>query len=207
MNTNEIYDEALTSTTQKFKPELSGKALEQLMSRTRGKTFTNQLQLILGKTHPRFNAAIRHYEEYLHSDGVYVRISLLENAEDLLRGLKHKGHVLALATGMNPSLLARLFHDGTLPSDIFEQVASIHDISDPELQKPHPKVLLDLLKNLKLTPKEAAYVGDTCDDVEMAKRCGMLSVAVLTGRLRKRQSQATGADLVLESVLELPKWI
>lgn len=206
MSTNEIYDEALTSTVRTFRPEFPDKELQQVMSKTRGKTYIHQLEMILGSGHPHLNGAIKHYERYLHLDDIFHRISLLEGVEGILMELKRKGYVLAMATGMTPSLLSRLFREGILPN-VFERVANVHDISDTELQKPHPKVLLDLLNSLDISVAEAVYVGDTEDDIEMAKRCGVFSVAVLTGRLKEYQAFAIGADLVLASALELPKWI
>jgi phosphoglycolate phosphatase len=205
LNSNEIYDEALTLTAQEFKPDFPTSALQQLMSQTRGKTFVHQLRRILGDGHPRLEEAIKYYENYIHLESSYRRISSVDEENETLISLKRQGYLLALATGMNPSLLARLFGDGILP-EVFERVASLHDISEPELQKPHPKLLLDVLDGLKLSPAEAIYVGDTADDIEMARRGEVFSVAVLTGRLNEKQAFDAGADLILASILELPKW-
>jgi phosphoglycolate phosphatase len=206
LSTNEIYDEALTLTIRSFKPEFPEERLQQIMMKTRGKTFVHQLRLILGSDYPDLDDAIKFYESYIHLDSVYHRILPLEGVEAVLSEMKSKGYKLAMATGMNPSLLARLFQEGILP-EIFDDVANVHSIADPELQKPNPKILLDLLSTLRLTPAEAVYVGDTEDDVEMAKRCGVFPVAVLTGRLKEKQAHGSGASLILASALELPRWI
>ncbi len=207
MNTNEIYDEALTLAVRSFKSEFSDIELKDLKSSTRGKTFHYQLEKILGIRHPHLGDAVQQYEKYLHSDNIFNRISLLEGTDQVLMTLKHEGYVLAMATGMNPSLLTRLFREKILPNDIFEHIGSIHDISNPELQKPHPKILLDLLSSLKLSPEQVAYIGDTEDDIIMARRSRIFSIAVLTGRLNESHAKTIGADLILTSVLELPKWI
>lgn len=206
MNTNQIYDEALISTVHHFKPKLSDAEIQRVMLSTRGKTFVNQLKMLLGSKHPLLEEAIRHYERYLHRDDIYRRISLLDGVDKVLFDLKGKGYILGMATGMNPSLLDRLFRDGILPG-VFQHVANVHKILEPQFQKPHPKILIDLLDSLDLLPEEAAYIGDTSDDIEMAKKAGVFSIAVLTGWLNKQQALNMRSDLILRSALELPEWI
>jgi phosphoglycolate phosphatase len=206
MNTNQIYDEALISTVRFFKPKLSDKGIQRVMHRTRGKTFVNQLKILLGSEHPLLEEAINHYEKYLHRDDIYRRISLLDGVDKVLFDLKSKGYILGMVTGMNPSLLDRLFRDGILPG-VFQHIENVHKILEPQLQKPHPKILIDLIDVLELLPEEAAFVGDTVDDIEMAKKAGVFSIAVLTGRLNKQRALAIGSDLVIKSALELIEWI
>jgi HAD superfamily hydrolase (TIGR01549 family) len=205
MNSNRIYDEALSAALGHVSGEVSEARLQEIKSTTRGKTFTFQLELYLGSKHPALREAIEFYERFIHSDENYGQFTLLDGVDMVLAELKRRGYVLAMATGMNPSLLERLLADRILP-DIFERIASVHEIRDPSLQKPHPTVLTGLLTAVGLSPDETAYVGDTEDDIRMAKRCGVFAVAVLTGRLTADRSSAVGADLVLESALELPKW-
>jgi phosphoglycolate phosphatase len=204
LNTNEIYDEALFSTSFCYRPAIPLEEIKDIMSKTRGKTFIYQLELILGRKDPNLKAAIQNYENYIHSDEVYSRIKLLEGSSCILWGIKNSGYKLALATGMNPSLMQRLFMDGIIPN-VFDQVSLVHDITNPMLQKPNPKILIDLASSLDISPEEAAYVGDTEDDIQMAKACNMFSIAVLTGRLNRSQALAKGANRVLPSILELPK--
>jgi phosphoglycolate phosphatase-like HAD superfamily hydrolase len=47
-------------------------------------------------------------------------------------------------------------------------------------------------------------VGDHPLDIQVAKRVGAHSAGVLTGRHRARDFEEAGADLILESVKELP---
>lgn len=206
MNTNQIYDEALTSAVYTFKPDVPEEDIRDLMNSTRGKTFTHQLQQLLGSNHSRLDDAVQHYEQYIHREDIFQRINLLDGMSEVLFQLKRKGFVLAMATGMNPSLLDRLFREDILPS-VFEHVARVHDIKNPLFQKPHPKILLDLLKTLQLPAEGTAYIGDTQDDITMAKEAGLYAVSVLTGRLDKTQATALGSNLVLPSAVEILKWI
>lgn len=100
------------------------------------------------------------------------------------------------------------------------------DPSSPiiKLGKPHPFVLLRAL-HLDLEPevycteafqqldrRYAVYIGDAASDIVAAKRCGCLSIAVLTGFTpntsidQQRQSfYDLGCDLVIDSILDLPR--
>lgn len=206
LNTNEIYDEALVSAVRAVEPSMRLPELQGIMSKTRGKTFVHQLRLALGHDHPGLGDAIRLYEQYIHRDDVYARAVPLTGVGECLTRLKREGYTLAMATGMNPSLLSRLFRDRLLP-DVFAAVASVHDIGDAEMQKPHPKLLLDLLSSLGHTPRDATYIGDTEDDIRMAQQSKVFSIAVLTGRIGREQAHATGADLILPSALDLTAWL
>lgn len=206
LNTNEIYDEALNAAVHEVKPDVSQGEIDELTSRTRGKSFKYQLQQLLEDSGPKLNDAIQCYERYVHDEPNFRRIKPLAGIAAFLQNLANSGYVLALATGMNPSLLARLFGEGVLP-EIFRVVGNTHDIADARFQKPHPTLLANILGALRLPPSEAVHVGDTWDDVEMARLTGVYSIAVLTGRLDETQAVAARADLVLDSVLEIPKWL
>lgn len=51
------------------------------------------------------------------------------------------------------------------------------------------------------------YVGDHVHDVEGALAAGILSVSVLTGGSTRRQLEAAGTHVVLDSLLEFPAWL
>lgn len=51
----------------------------------------------------------------------------------------------------------------------------------PAPRKPEPTVLLEMLAELGVHPAEAAYVGDTVVDVQVARNAGVLAVGVSWG--------------------------
>ncbi|HAM16468.1 MAG TPA: HAD family hydrolase [Eggerthellaceae bacterium] len=51
----------------------------------------------------------------------------------------------------------------------------------PAPRKPDPTVLLDMLAELGVRPSEAAYVGDTVVDAQVARNAGVLAVGVSWG--------------------------
>ena len=67
-------------------------------------------------------------------------------------------------------------------------------------RKPHPEPLLVALERLGLAPEEAAYVGDSPEDVLMAHSAGVLAIGV-PGGFPNREALATAApDLLCPSL-------
>lgn len=110
-------------------------------------------------------------------------------------------HRLGLVTSGDKDRVHKQLRDFKL-WDIFEaRVCS----DDTPHRKPHPAPLQLALRRMKLAPDHCVYVGDTPEDLQMARRTGVrAAIAVLgpfpTGdRLRK-----ANPDLLLESIEQLP---
>jgi HAD superfamily hydrolase (TIGR01549 family) len=67
-------------------------------------------------------------------------------------------------------------------------------------RKPHPEPLLAALRRLRLAPEEAAYVGDSPEDVEMARGAGVYAVGI-PGGFPNREALCASAPELLASDL------
>ena len=72
--------------------------------------------------------------------------------------------------------------------------------SDPVEKKPHPQALLLALARLGVAPARAAYVGDSPEDVEMARRAGVWSVGIPGGFPNREALALARPDLLAESL-------
>ncbi len=72
--------------------------------------------------------------------------------------------------------------------------------------KPGAGQLLAFAQVSGLAPEDCAMVGDSLHDLAAARTAGMAGVGVLTG-VAGRDTLAPAADVVLESIAELPDWI
>jgi phosphoglycolate phosphatase len=70
-------------------------------------------------------------------------------------------------------------------------------------KKPAPDALLLALEQLRTEPHEALMVGDSVTDVESARAAG-LPVAIIRGGYTQIPADELGADLVCDSLLDLP---
>ena len=76
---------------------------------------------------------------------------------------------------------------------------------DTEEKKPHPAPLLLALEKMKLRAKECVYVGDTPEDLAMARGVGMRAIAVLGTFPTEKRLRAAKPEFLLGGVQELPR--
>lgn len=71
-------------------------------------------------------------------------------------------------------------------------------------KKPHPAPLQLALDKMRLDPDACIYVGDTAQDLQMAQRAGVRSIAVLGPFPTENQLRAARPEFLLRSIQELP---
>ncbi len=76
---------------------------------------------------------------------------------------------------------------------------------DTPEKKPHPAPLRLALQKLHLEPSACVYVGDSPEDLQMAKSAGVRAIAVLSSFATEKRLRAARPDLLLESIRELPE--
>jgi D-glycero-D-manno-heptose 1,7-bisphosphate phosphatase len=127
----------------------------------------------------------------LHDAG-YVLV-LVTNQPDIARGTQTRAEVNRMH--------ARLRE--VLPLD--DIVMCVHDDDDNcRCRKPQPGMLLDAADRLGLDLSVSVCVGDRWRDVEAARRAGVRAVFV---ECHYDEPAATGADLIVGSLLEAVPWI
>jgi len=88
---------------------------------------------------------------------------------------------------------------------LWEHFAARVCSGDTRLRKPHPAPLRLALRHMKLQPDETVYVGDSPEDLEMARRAGVrAAIAVLGPFPTEKRLRAAKPDVLLESIEELP---
>ena len=71
---------------------------------------------------------------------------------------------------------------------------------DVERRKPDPQPVLRGLEVLGVSPAEAAYVGDSPEDVEMARGAGVYVVGVPGPFPNREELKASAPDIVCDSL-------
>jgi phosphoglycolate phosphatase-like HAD superfamily hydrolase len=71
--------------------------------------------------------------------------------------------------------------------------------------KPHPAAVLWTAVQLGLPPEGLLMVGDTTVDIRAGRAAGTQTVGVLCGFGDRRDLQGAGADVILESTVDLPE--
>jgi phosphoglycolate phosphatase len=124
---------------------------------------------------------------------------LLPGARRVLRQLA-RGFVLGLvSSGDRDRVTAQLRRFGL--SSLFAACVCSEDATR---RKPHPEPLRVAISQLGLRPEACVYIGDSSEDIEMARRAGVHAIAVLGRYPTHRQVYAAHPDAVLQSIRELP---
>jgi phosphoglycolate phosphatase len=78
---------------------------------------------------------------------------------------------------------------------------------DAPRKKPHPAPLMLALRQLRADPADCVYVGDTQEDVEMARRAGVRPIGVLGPFPTAQRIRAARPAALLRSIRLLPTYL
>jgi pyrophosphatase PpaX len=121
-------------------------------------------------------------------------VDLIDGARAALEALARAGVTQAIVTsGSRPRIERELVAHGLS----FAEVVCGHDTAR---RKPHPDPLHLALSRLGVSPSEAAYVGDSPEDVLMAKAASVYAVAVPGAYPNREALHAAGADVIAEDL-------
>lgn len=127
---------------------------------------------------------------------------LFEGVCDLLRELEAEGYLLAIATGKGRRGLDHVLEQTGL-AHLFHATRTV----DEAFSKPHPQMLLDILDELGVSPRDAVMIGDTTYDLEMARNAGTAAVGVCTGSHCREELERLGPVACLDGVVGLREWL
>ena len=128
------------------------------------------------------------------------RAKLLPGARRVLAQLARR-HALGLVTSGDHDRVHRQLHEFKL----WHRFAALVCSGDTRLRKPHPAPLRLALRLMGLGPADPIYVGDSPEDLEMARSAGVrAAIAILGPFPTEKRLRAAKPDLLLESITELP---
>ncbi len=125
-------------------------------------------------------------------------VALIDGVRDALRELAERGIDAAIVTSGSRGRVTREIRAHGLAGAIRECVFG----SDVTRKKPHPEALHLCIERLRVDPADAVYVGDSPEDVEMARAAGIFSVAVPGGYPNREALIASRPDAMYASVRE-----
>ncbi len=147
--------------------------------------------------YPELGQRFRHH--YLASEH---ELSLFEGALDMLAALKGRHHWLAVATGKNRAGLDRVLASSDL-GHMFDGTRT----ADETRSKPHPQMLLELMREFGVDPERTLMIGDTTHDLLLAQNAGAASVGVSFGAHDHETFAEHKPLFVAHSMRELHDWL
>jgi HAD superfamily hydrolase (TIGR01549 family) len=123
-------------------------------------------------------------------------VVLIDGARDALQRVRRAGLRAGIVTSGDRARVGRELDDLGVAS-LFEVVVCAEDIV---YRKPHPEALRLALDKLGIQPAEAVYVGDSPEDVQMARAAGVMAVGI-PGGFPNRDALEAARPEVLEASL------
>jgi len=125
---------------------------------------------------------------------------LMSATRKVLRQLNNR-HTLGLVSSGDRDRVSRQLREFRLTRVFRTRVLG----GDTEEKKPHPAPLLKALKEMKAEARQCVYVGDTPEDVEMARAAGVRAIAVLGPFPTEKRLRAVRPEILLNGLQELPQ--
>lgn len=138
--------------------------------------------------------------QFIYADNTPAQ--LFEGVEAMLTTLSNRGYYLAIATGKSRSGLDQLL----TALDLHHRFHASR-CADETCSKPDPRMLVEILTDLDVEPRQTLMIGDTAFDIQMAKYAGMDAVAVSHGAHTRRQLLAAKPLALLENITNLLSWL
>ncbi len=123
---------------------------------------------------------------------------LYPGAEDAIRRLAARGHVLGVATGKSRRGLAM-----TLEHFVLDDYFATLQTADDAPSKPHPAMVEQAIADTGATPETTVVIGDTTFDIEMARAAGAAAIGVEWGYHDTADLLAAGAAAVIATFEDL----
>ena len=125
--------------------------------------------------------------------------NLVDGAAETLQGLHQQGYQLGVVTSGHEQRVCREIKASAL-ADIFEVIVCHEHVVK---RKPDPEGLELALARLSACADNAAYVGDTPEDILMGKRASILTVGVRSDYPTSGRLLDSAPDIHIESIRDL----
>ena len=147
--------------------------------------------------YPELGSRYRHHYMAHHND-----ISLFDGVLSMLIELKARQHWLAVATGKSRQGL-----DAALRAVELQGVFDASRTADETAGKPHPRMLLELMREFGIDPSRVLMIGDTTHDLQMAVNAGCSGVGVSYGAHQPEAFEVLQPRFIAHSVAGLRDWL
>jgi len=121
---------------------------------------------------------------------------------EVIASLHEAGYRLAVATGKSRRGLERGFRETGLGRWFHASRCA-----DESRSKPHPHMLLELMRELCVTSEETLMIGDTVYDLQMARSAGVDGLGLTCGVHEAARLREQAPVALLSDLRQLPGWL
>ncbi|MHA1732685.1 MAG: HAD family hydrolase [Promethearchaeota archaeon] len=205
-----IFDRILEATFGEFgltmTPEKAKELEEMALHTLTGKSSKFVIVKLIWRIAREFGLGFRDKVRFLKTAGRNYRemirdVELIPGAFEKVEALKKAGYKIAVVTTASREEVEHRFAHRPHLLDLFDFVVGRDSV---KRMKPAPDGVLLVAREFGVSPSELVMVGDMTLDIEAGVNAGARTVGVLTGYGTKEQLLGAGADLVVNSVADIP---
>ena len=126
-------------------------------------------------------------------------VELIAGARDVLETLRARGLATGIVTSGSRERVSRDLEAHGLTAHLHECVYGC----DVKEKKPHPEGLLLCLERLRVPAKDAVSVGDSPEDIAMARSAGVRSIAIAGSYPNRDALLGANPDLFANSIRDV----
>ncbi|MGE5280340.1 MAG: HAD family hydrolase [Deltaproteobacteria bacterium] len=134
-----------------------------------------------------------------HRRALATGVRWLPQARRVLKALKKRGMLLAIASN-RPLPFTKKILDVLDAGGLFDAVRCADQVPQG---KPHPRLLRDILRRLKVRAADAVYVGDMPIDIEAGRRAGIVTIGVASGSSSLGELKRSRPTVIIRGLPEL----
>lgn len=148
----------------------------------------------------KLEEALKLYQAH-HKKSLLKKIHLLPGVKKTLNYLKSRNYKLAIASN-RPKAFSQIIIRKLKLSRFFDYILCGDQLKNP---KPHPDIILKIMRRLSVEKKQTLYIGDMTIDVATGKNAGVKTIAVTCGSSTKKELAKLKPFILLPSVDKLVK--
>ncbi len=128
------------------------------------------------------------------------RSTLYPRVEELLEILSKKKKIALLTNNRKSSALKTI---KKFQLDKYFKDEIVYGFDQTGKHKPHPDGLLKIMKDLRVKPSRAIFIGDMVTDVVAGNRAGIRTICVTSGLSKKEDLEKENPFLLINEIQEL----
>lgn len=156
-----------------------------------------------GKLNKNFDKCVEIFKNR-YKENMYNKTSLYQGIEQMLKKLKQKGFIIAVASNKFDLAVKELCNKYF--SNLIDCAFGENEKAGIK-KKPSPDIVLNILTKYNLLPEQALYVGDSEVDIQTAKNSGVECISVCWGFKTKEFLNQNEATNIIDTPEEIFNFI
>jgi phosphoglycolate phosphatase len=156
-----------------------------------------------GKLNKNFDKCVEIFKNR-YKENMYNKTSLYQGIEQMLKKLKQKGFIIAVASNKFDLAVKELCNKYF--SNLIDCAFGENEKAGIK-KKPSPDIVLNILTKYNLLPEQALYVGDSEVDIQTAKNSGIECISVCWGFKTKEFLNQNEATNIIDTPEEIFNFI